>query len=122
MPNKPSGRHSVNVSTGKTSHLLLKRKGNFPLVAANPAAPNPGEINGATVKDDDNDFYFTATVIAQTSRKRLALKIVSNKPAGGDDILDGLLSITLQIFTGGTVDTVPVADVPVDYIDDPTGP
>ena len=127
MPNKPNGRQCVNVSNGKTSHLLLKRKNNFPAVA-NPAAPNAGEINGAVVRDDDNEFYFTATVLDQIgaggSRKRLALRLVSAIPGGGADPLEGLLTITLQIFTGPTSppDPLPVSDVPVDYISDPTAP
>ena len=124
MPNKPNGRQSLNISNGKVSHLLLKRKINFPLVA-NPAAPNPGEIIGATCKDDDNDFYFTATVVAQPpNQKRLALRIISGLPGGGGDPTDGLLAITLQIFTGAgnPPDPVPVADAPVEYISDPGAP
>ncbi|MGI8977616.1 MAG: hypothetical protein ACR2FY_00165 [Pirellulaceae bacterium] len=123
MPNKPNGRQSVNYSTGKTSHLLLKRKGNFPDVA-NPAAPNPGEIIGATCRDDDNDFYFTATVLAQPpNKKRLALRIVSGSPGGGGDPTEGLLTVTIQIATGTpTPDTLPPVDAPVEYISDPGAP
>lgn len=124
MPNKPNGRQSVNVSPGKTSHLLLKRKVNFPNVA-NPAAPNPGEIIGATCKDDDNGFYFTATVLPQPpNQKRLALRIVSGLPGGAGDPTDGLIAITLLIFTGVALppDQEPVAEAPVDYISDPAAP
>lgn len=126
MPNKPRGHQCVNAFNGTTSHLLLKRKNQFPPVAADPANPHVGEVFGAVVKDDDNDFYFAATVVPQVNaapntRKRLGLRLVSGKPLGGDDILEGLLSITLQIFTGvGTQpDPLPVSDVPVEYIDDP---
>ncbi|MCI0641182.1 MAG: hypothetical protein L0Y72_09055 [Gemmataceae bacterium] len=123
MP-KGHGRHCINVSSGKTSHLLLKRRNNFPDVAG--ASPNAGEIVGATVKDIDPDteFYFAAQVIAQASKKRLALKVTSNLPGGGVDPLDGVLAITLLIYTGPSSpnDTLPISDVPVDYISNPTGP
>ena len=127
MPNKPNARHCINVSNLRTSHLLLRRRNNFPPVA-NPAAPNLGEIIGATVRDDDNEFYFGATVIDQIggggARRRLSLRIVSGLPPGGADPTDGLLTITLQIFTGpaSLPDPLPVSDVPVDYISDPGGP
>jgi hypothetical protein len=131
MPNRPQGRHCINVSAGKTSYLLLKKKGPpFPDLydPANPA-PQLGSLITATVNDDDNGFYFNPTIVAQTDKKRLALKIVSGLGGGGADPLDGLLTITLFIVTGvvlGTPTTSPytppVVDAPVDYISDPAGP
>ena len=129
MANKPRGLHAINISSGRTSHILLKRKGpNFPSVA-DPANPGLGEILGASVVDDDNGIYFSATVVGQPGsggdRKRLALRLVSALPFGGGDPLDGLLTITLQVVTSLfplTTTPVEVADTPVDYISDPSAP
>lgn len=125
MPNKPHGHHSVNVSPGTTSHLLLKKRNQFPVVAADLAHPNVGEIFGAVVEDEDAGFFFNAIPIAQLDRKRLALKINSGLPSGGVDPVDGLLTVTLQQCTNTsplTVKEITVSDVPVDYISDPTAP
>jgi hypothetical protein len=125
MPN-PHSHHSINVSTGKSSHILLKHSNNLPAVA-NPAAPNVGEIIGAKCKDIDNGpFYFSPnTVIAQgTNKKRLAIRIISQAPGGSADITEGTISVTLLIFTGEFTppDEMDVETFHVDYISDPTSP
>ena len=49
MPNKPRGGHCINGSPGKTSYLLIKKKGpDFPAVGT-----LPGNISAALVRDDD---------------------------------------------------------------------
>jgi hypothetical protein len=110
--NKPTSQHCVNVSNGKTSHLLLKAHGlNFPIARF------------VDVYDVNNDFPFNGTIIPQVDPQRLALKIVSNLPGGGGAPTDGLLTITLYVpGLGGQLNPVQVADCPVDYIDDPGGP
>src|SRR5262245_30172345 len=119
MPNKPIGQHCINVSPGKTSHLLLKKKGpNFP-----PVGNANGNIQSAVVHDDDNIFDFTAIPVAQANLKRLALRITSNLPLGAGGPTDGLLTVTLQILQpDGSTQPLAVSDVPVDYIDDPNAP
>jgi hypothetical protein len=116
--NKTTGGHCINVTSGKTSYVFLKSHNiNFPDPAANTFS--------AVVKDINNDFTFTAFVVVQMSRPgRLALKLISTLPGGGGSPTDGLLTVTLtstSISSGGNT-TLPVSDVPVDYIDDPAGP
>jgi hypothetical protein len=112
--NKPTGHPCVNVSNGKTSFLLLKGHGlDFPIARF------------VDVRDINNDFAFNAFMISQPpDPRRLALRLVSALPPGGGGPTDGLLSITLLIPTGnpGVFNSLLIADVPVDYIDDPTGP
>ncbi|MFN0018315.1 MAG: hypothetical protein ACKVP0_08655 [Pirellulaceae bacterium] len=128
MPNKPNARHTINVTPDKISHLLLRRKNNFPPVTANPANPVVGDIIAVAVADDDNEpLYFDATAVAQVNPKRLGLRLVSRLPPGGIDPLDGLLTITLIICKTtlpGPITTkeIPVAEAPVDYISDPGAP
>jgi hypothetical protein len=116
--NKSTGQHCINVANGKGSYLLLKGHGvDFPDPTANTL--------DAIVRDINNDFTFAPTVIPQSNPRRLALKLFSNLPAGaGSAPTDGLLTITLVITsnTTSTTTTQPVSDVPVDYINDPTGP
>jgi len=127
MPGKPRCRHCINVSSNKTSYLLLRRKVAFPAVPVAGAAPTPGQIAGVSVQDDDNSIFFTATAISQqvdAAGFRLAIKVVSNLGAGGGaDPTDGLLLITLLIANGTAVpNQVNVSDTPVNYISDPNGP
>jgi hypothetical protein len=113
------------LSNGKTSHLILTRRVAFPALGN-----APGQIAAVLVSDDDNAFTFTATPIAQAAPAvaglpyRLGLKLVSNRPAGGGDPTDGLLTVTLQVVNAGATgtDSVPVSDVPVDYVSDPSAP
>ena len=128
MANKPHGRQCINVSPGKTSHLLLKKKGPpFPDVY-DPANPKLGTILYVAVTDLDNTFGFKATIVPQTDKKRLALQLVSDLGAGGGDPLDGLLGVTLFIVNAiiplnpPATYAEPVSDVPVDYISDPAAP
>jgi hypothetical protein len=125
MP-KPTGRSSVNLSSGKSSHLVVKHSANLPDVA-NPAAPLLGEIVSAKCKDTTHatTIYFGATVLAQgANKKRLALRIVSGVTLGGADITEGELTVTLNLFTGTGVpeDPLDIENVPVEYIIDPTAP
>lgn len=127
---KPYSSQTINVSTDKISHLLLRKIGqNFPKVAADPTNPSVGDICSATVRDDANDFDFQATPIFQgnANQKRLALRVKSKWPAGGaGEPTEGLISITLNvaIVEGDPTQTIPlnVADAPVDYITDAGAP
>jgi len=116
--NKSTGGNCINVSSGTTSYIILKSHNiNFPDPTANTFI--------AVVKDINNDFDFTASVVVQTGRAgRLAIQLISNLPGGGGSPTDGLLTVTLTSTstTSGANTTLPVADVPVDYIDDPAGP
>lgn len=131
MPGKPQSRQCINVSTGKTSYVVLRRTGTpFPDLfdATTPAA---NTLLYVAVTDLTNSFSFTATPLPQSSVggvHRLALKLVSNAPGGAGDPIDGLLGITLFIvdtLTGSAPTTTisqPATDVPVDYISDPSAP
>jgi hypothetical protein len=131
MPNKPQSRQCINVTTGKKSYLVLRKKGPpFPALF-DSADPKEKTLLSVTVTDVDNGFSFTATPLPQSSQggvHRLALKLESNAPGGAGDPIDGLLGITLlivQTLTGGfpTATTLePATDVPVDYISDPLAP
>lgn len=127
MPNKPRCRQSINVSPGKKSYILIADKGKpFPDVY-DPAHPRLGTILYFTVTDDDNGFAFNPTVVPQTDKSRLALLLVSQLPGGGTDPMDGLLTVTMNLVSSTATippptNSVPVSDVPVDYISDPAGP
>jgi hypothetical protein len=114
--NKSTGNNCINVSSGTTSYILLK--------SHNINFPDPTANTFSVVKDINNDFDFKATVVVQTGRaSRLAIQLISNLPGGGGSPTDGLLTVTLtSTSSSGGNTTLPVADVPVDYIDDPTGP
>ena len=127
----PQSKQGINVSTGKTSYVVLRRNGDaFPdlFIAADPKT---GTLLYVAVTDLNNGFSFNATPLIQTSdgnKHRLALKLVSNAPLGGADPLDGLLGITLflvKTLSGpNPTETTPetATDVPVDYISDPSAP
>lgn len=138
MPNKPQSRQAINAIPGKTSYLVLKKKAQpFPDLY-DPGRPRTGTIYAVSVADDDNPgkTAFTATLVEQASglKKRLAVKLVTQisgfKEEFAQDLLDGLLTITLHIVTAlppapnlpPLTTPEPVTDVPVDYIYDPSAP
>src|SRR5262245_48830855 len=128
MKKKTVGRPSVNLAVGKGSHIVLihHQPVRHPLVTA--------------VKDFyDDTIQFTPVATHRVDNTRAHVRIVRiettvthaatgrGKGAAGAAALttpptDGLLSVTLIDETSsgsGTGTDVDVADVPVDYIDDP---
>jgi|SRR5579862_1653717 len=114
----PTPSAAINTSHGKTSYVLVTaRRADFPDPATPKLSVNPSvpDLNNAALS-------FTATSVQKTKR-RLNVKLVAvNPPGGAVTPLDGVLSITLIDNSGTTPQIVSVADLPVDYIDDPTAP
>jgi hypothetical protein len=112
--NLPTGGTCINSAQGKTSYVLLvARRGTFPSTLS---------VNTPVTDQNNSGLNFTASVVsASPNGKNATLKLVSNNTGGGaPPPSDGVLSITLIDTSGPTF--IPVADVPVDYINDPSAP
>jgi hypothetical protein len=124
--NMPTGNAAINSLNGKVSHLIVKaQRGDF------PEAPStnilrvkkkaPADPFGRITDLNNAGLEFDAVVIS-FKKRRVVLKLtaVTGRPVAG--FLDGILSITLEVVdaAGALLDTVEIADAPVDYIEDNT--
>jgi hypothetical protein len=106
-----SSRHKT------VTHLVLtSRRKDFP-------AGTLGIVSPVTDLNISNpSFGFTASVISSTT-KRAHIQLIAINPAGGSIIpTDGILSLTLFDNSTASPPPIPVADIPVEYVDDPTAP
>ncbi len=109
-PSKPTAHQCVNVHEDTTSHLLL--------VAHGPDFVNPLVTDVRDLNNPGISFNPEETIPLPGNRRVAVRMVCVDERPGGDVITEGLLAITLVSDNA----IVPVADVPVDYIDDPDGP
>lgn len=103
----PTATSAVNTAHGKSSFVLVvNRRGTF---SAALSIPTPvTDLNNAALT-------FTGTPV-RIDNKHARVKLVAINAAKAVTPTDGVLSITI-VDSGTNVD---VADMPVDYINDPT--
>lgn len=124
MPRQKLHTGSIAVSSRhKTaSHIIITAKSkDFPVTAGSLTIISPvTDINNTP---DHPNFGFNASVISNTAKKAL-IQLIAKNPAGGAITpFDGILSITLIDDTDPAAPvTMGVADIPVDYVDDPLAP
>jgi hypothetical protein len=128
MPdNVPTGHQCVNITPGARNYLLIKGHGvDFPPVGSGGAlTPRITVVKKLRDRNRDFDYTSSATVltVSVAANRRLAIRFLAPPPpalvavAGADPLTDGLLSITLTVDTNGVLTDLPLADVPVDYVD-----
>ena len=124
MPkHRPVAAASVVIKPGVPSFVTVVLRGGetFPAVTY---------LNAVSAEDTENKTNLNFTVSLVTTRTephRAVLKLVQNNALSTTRVLgaiptDGIISITLADTSSGSSVKIPVLEMPVTYIDDPSAP